>query len=310
MSPAPNPRAICAFSLLALSACGSSQQMRKGAEAMPAMDVVELAAPAPAIVAPAPAPPAPSRIPISLPQIAYSYRYGFLVPAGALEATQKAHVAACDRLGPVRCQIVTMSRSGTDAWETGELHLKVDAAAARGFGQALEKAVSGRGGEMNESGISAEDLSKQIIDTDARVKAKTMLAQRLTQLLATRQGTTADLVAAERALSDVQEELDSARTQLAEMKGRVAMSDINISYATRPTAGGSVVAPLRAAFTSAGETFGGSIAALVRFLIIALPWALALWGGIKLFRVLGGRFPRLRRPWRKRDAAPSEATPH
>lgn len=247
-------------------------------------------------------PPAPEVIPFTLPQIAYRYNYGFVVPAGMIEATQRAHVAACDRMGPVRCRIVTMSRSNSGQDLSGELTVNVDAAKARNFGGELEKAVSGRGGEMSESGISAEDLSKQIIDTDARVKAKTLLAQRLTQLLATRQGTTADLVTAEKALSEVQEELDSARTQLADMKGRVAMSIISISYSTRAAPSSGFLDPLKAGFSSAGKTLGDSLALLMHVLIAVVPWVLALVGIIKLYRRLGGRFPRLRWPWRRKAA--------
>ena len=292
-------RAACILPMLAaLPACNKPQNMASE----PVSAALDMVAPAAIAVAEEPAPAAPSgraEIPVHLPQIAYSYRYGFAVPAGLLEVTQKAHVAACDRLGPARCQIVTMSRSGGAEFESGSLRLKVDAAKARRFGADLEKSVSSSGGELNDSSTSAEDLSKQIIDTDARVKAKTLLAQRLTELLKTRNGTTADLVAAERALADVQEELDGAGTYLAEMKGRVAMSDIDINYSTQQTATKSFFEPMKTAFSSVGETFAISVAALVRFLIFVLPWGLALFGFIKLYRILGGRVPRLRWPGRK-----------
>lgn len=285
--------------LLVLGACGKREPALKAAEqSAPALDIVaadEMAMPA------AIAPP-PAGIRVFQPQIAYTYRYGFLIPAGALEGTQKAHLAACDRMGKARCQIIDMSRSGRDEEETGDLHLKVDATQARAFGSGLQKAVAGKGGELNESAVSAEDLSRQIVDTDARVKAKTLLAARLTELLATRKGTTGDLVTAERALSDVLEELDSARSQLADMKGRVVMSDINISYAARQTTAGSFADPLKHAVATVGETLGGSIAALLWFVIMVLPWLLAAWGGVKLYHKLGGRFPRLRWPWRRSAA--------
>ncbi len=134
-----------------------------------------------------------------------------------------------------------------------------------------------------------------------------MLADRLTQLLATRGGSVADLVEAERALSQVQEELDQARTWLAEMKGRVAMSVMTINYSSTPTASSSLLSPVREAFSSAGEIFGFSLGALIRFVVAAIPWALLLWGAVALFRRLGGRLPRLR--WRSRIATASLAAP-
>ena len=314
MRPGNKPRVASVFLLLAaLPACNKSQPTLKAAEDVAPEMLSVMAEPAPVMAPAAPAvPPAPSKpsaIPIHVPQISYSYRYGFTVPSGGLEATQKAHLAACDRLGPTRCQLVAMSRNGSDQWETGLLSLKVDAVIARNFGTDLEKTVSGRGGSLSESSISAEDLSKQIVDTDARVKAKTLLAQRLTELLATRRGTTIDLVTAERALADVLEELDGARSQLAEMKDRVVLSDISINYTTQQTTAGSAYDPVKEAFESVGVVFGTSLAVLLRFVVVILPWGLALFGLVKLYRALGGRFPRLRWRWRKAAGVETSAQP-
>lgn len=285
--------------LALLAGCNRSENGHRAAEAFNLMNVAQ--EPVPPQASPPILP--ENGTPVTLPQIAYSYRYGFLVPDGAIEATQKLHLAACERMGRVGCQIVTMSRSDDGETQSGQLIVNVDATRARRFSAELEASVAGKGGEMTESAISAEDLSRQIIDTDARVKAKALLAQRLTELLATRKGTTADLVTAERALSDVQQELDSARTQLKDMKGRVAMSDITISYSTRPVTTDGFMTPLQTALSSAGKTLGDSLATLMHVLIAVLPWALALFGGIKLYRRLGGRFPRLRWPWRRKTAA-------
>ena len=249
-----------------------------------------------------------SAIPLSQPQLAYSYRYGFRLPSDRVAETQKAHAAACEKLGPTRCRVISLSQSGDENRHYGELKLSVEAKRARSFAADLGGIVSGKGGEQIDAGMTAEDLSKQIVDTDARIRAKTLLAERLTQLLATRGGSVADLVAAERALSQVQEELDQARTWLAEMKGRVAMSDMTITYSSTPTASSSLLSPVREAVSSAGEILGFSVGALIRFLVAALPWLLVLWGAVKLYRKLGGRWPR----WKWRRGAPvptAEAQP-
>lgn len=288
--------------LLALAGCGSGPDARQASEQF-ATTPAKMAAP----TAPegggqeqdaqAGAVADPSR-----PQLAYSYRYGFRLPADEVADTQKAHAGACEKLGMTRCRVINMTRSGDENHQFGELQISIDAGLARSFGATLGTIASGRGGRQVDAGISAEDLSKQIIDTDARVRAKTLLADRLTQLLATRGGSVADLVEAERALSQVQEELDQARTWLAEMKGRVAMSTMTISYSSTPTASGSLISPVRDALSSAGEILGFSIGMLIRFLIAVLPWLLLLWGAVKLFRKLGGRFPRLR--WRRGSTPP------
>lgn len=249
-----------------------------------------------------------SAIPLSQPQLAYSYRYGFRLPSDRVAETQKAHAAACEKLGSTRCRVISLSQSGDENRHYGELKLSVEAKQARPFAADLGGIVSGKGGEQIDAGMTAEDLSRQIVDTDARIRAKTLLAERLTQLLATRGGSVADLVAAERALSQVQEELDQARTWLAEMKGRVAMSDMTITYSSTPTASSSLLSPVREAVSSAGEILGFSVGALIRFLVAALPWLLVLWGAAKLYRKLGGRWPRWK--WRRGSAVPpAEAQP-
>jgi hypothetical protein len=239
------------------------------------------------------------KIAVSLPQIAYSYRFGFILPRSRIDEVQKAHIAACDKLGPARCRMMSMDRSSGGYGAGASLNLEVDAQIARRFGTELGALAAAAGGEQTNDSISAEDLTKNIIDTDARVKAKELLTKRLTELLATRTGSVADLVAAERALADVQEELDAARSNLAAMHGRVAMSSLTINYSATPTAGGSLSMPVKEALGAAGGTLGASLGILIRFVIATAPWLLALWGAIKLWRRVGGRWPLIRWPWRR-----------
>lgn len=246
-------------------------------------------------------PPADQGIKISLPQIAYTYTYSFTLPRAHIFDVRKAHLAECEKLGPKRCQVVNMGSTESEYGVDASLTLKIDASIARQFGANLNRTVNNSGGEQASESINAEDLSKQIIDTDARVKAKELLAKRLSELLATRSGSVADLIAAERALSDVLEELDSARTLLAALRGRVAMSDMTINYSARPTTSGSLFAPVKGAIESAGATLGASLGSLISFIFTAAPWLLALWGAVKLYKRMGGHWPRLRWPWKRND---------
>jgi Domain of unknown function (DUF4349) len=245
---------------------------------------------------------APS-IPQSEPQIAYSYTYGYRIAAGAIDAVQAKHVALCDKLGKTRCRIGNMRRSSSDGEFTeAALTLFVDAKIARVFGNELDKAVAAEGGENSDRGIQAEDLSKQIIDTDARIKAKQALADRLLALIQNKSGSVADLVAAERAFADAQEELDAARSSIADLRGRVALSQIEISYASRNPSGSGFMRPVREAFASAGQGLGSSLGALVTFIVVAFPWVLLLSALLWLKRRMGWKLG-LRRPWGRRDPA-------
>ena len=252
--------------LVPLAACGQAPEGGASPAAM------EVAAPAPAEGAKEGEGEA---VKVVLPQIAYSYRYGFTVPAAAIAQVQQAHVAACDRLGAARCRVVEMQRRAADGGgASGSLRLQVDARIARGFGAELSKAVNGAGGALDESSTTSEDLSKQIVDTEARLRSKQALAARLMQLLQSRNGTVAELVEAERKVAEVQEEIDAAQSWLAEMRGRVSMSAIEVDY---DAAGGSgFFRPIREAGANLAQILGVSVAGLMVLVVGGLPWALVI----------------------------------
>lgn len=221
---------------------------------------------------------------VVVPQIAYTYSLGFDVPGDALAAIQDRHIALCDGLGPARCHVLVMERSsGADGGGPGTLKLVVRADLARGFEKSLGAVAAKDGGEQVDSSIAAEDLSKQIVDTEARLRAKQALAARLMELLRTRTGPVADLVAAERAVAEVQEEIDAAASWLAEARGRVSMSTIDVTYRPVGGAGGGFIAPLERSFETMSSVFGNSLALLIRLVAGLLPWAVV---GLVVFLIV------------------------
>jgi hypothetical protein len=75
----------------------------------------------------------------ALPQIAYAYTIGYRAAAGAIAGLQRRQIGLCDRLGPARCRIVSMSRdSGDDGAPQGALSLLVEARIARPFQDRLD----------------------------------------------------------------------------------------------------------------------------------------------------------------------------
>lgn len=235
------------------------------------------------------------------PQIAYEYSYGFRLPTEALAKVQAKHVALCDSLGVARCRVIDMKRSaGEGDYASGSLQLAVASAIARPFGARLSEAAGEEGGTLADSGITAEDLSKQIVDTEARLRQRTLLATRLTELLATRKGTVAELVEAERAVAQVQEEIDQARSWLAQMRGRVAMSKLSVSYSSASPAGGGFAEPIRLAIGRAGEILGISFAALITVVVGLGPWIALIALGWWLWRRRKRRLATRYEP----DAAP------
>src|SRR3954466_13645402 len=114
------------------------------------------------------------------PQIAYIYSIGCSGGAVSVGEVQRRHVALCDSLGPARCRIVSMRRdSNDDGAANATLSLLVDARIARAFQDRLDAVTTGSGGSISNRGVEAEDLSKQMVDTAAKVRGKEALAQRL-----------------------------------------------------------------------------------------------------------------------------------
>ncbi len=213
-------------------------------------------------------------IPVSMPKIAYTYDYAFALPGDGIADLQKKHADMCEAQGPFSCRIIGMSHSGDDGeYASGRLQLAVAAPKARAFGEALNTATGDAGGEQVSATIAGEDLSKQIIDTDARLQARTILRDRLLEVLRTRRGSVRELVEAERSVAQVNEEIDQAKSWLEEMRARVAFSRVDIAYESTNATGGSFLAPIKSAFASVGTITGNVLGGLIMLLAILIPLA-------------------------------------
>src|SRR3569833_975234 len=87
-------------------------------------------------------------------------------------------------------------------------------------------------------------------------------------------GKVGELVEAEKAFATTQEELDAARGLQAQLRQRVAMSDITITYSSSADEG--AWAPVRHSLQNGGQTLTTSIAAAITFVLAAIPWAILL----------------------------------
>ncbi|MBC9032210.1 DUF4349 domain-containing protein [Sphingomonas sp. JC676] len=264
--------------------------------AMPEMAVAEparIASPAMAVPPPgeAMAPPdngvpATQAISVNVPQLAYTYMLGYRMPGTAIADAQQAHLALCTRLGPSRCQLVSMQRSSNEQGNANaNLKLRVASGIAQSFSAELGKAVSSAGGRAADTSVTADDVSKDVVDTDARIRQREILVARLTDMLRNRQGRVSELVEAERSVAQAQEELDQAKGWLGELRGRIAFSDFTINYVPVST-----VAPSPRTFAGqlgdAVAQSGIAVIAVVRTLLLIaiflLPW-LALATPVVLF---------------------------
>jgi hypothetical protein len=227
-------------------------------------------------------------------QIAYSYAYGFRVDAKNLPGLQQRHRALCLEMGS-DCRVLSLVQSGNEDYGYGEMKLQVAASRAEEFGTQLSKATDGIDAEQVSFGISGEDLTEQIIDTEARLEGRRVLRDRLMEVLRTRQGSVGDLVQAERGVAEVNEEIDAATQRLASMRNRVAFSAVNITY--DPMLGEYQIGftrPIAEAFRSVGSTLGITVAVII-YAVVALVPIIALLLGLRwIWRKSGFRLRRRR----------------
>jgi hypothetical protein len=217
-------------------------------------------------------------IPVTLPKMAYVFDYGFRLAGEGIAPLQQQHADMCEAQGPYTCRIISLSRTGEEEDEiSGELQLAVASDKARGFGALLSAAAATADAEAFRANIQGEDLSKSIVDTEARVRSRIALRDRLMEVLRTRQGKVEELVEAERQVAAVNEEIDQAQSWLKEQQGRVAFSRMTLTYESA-TPGGSFLRPVEGALGSLGGIFGTLAAVLIVLGSLAVPVLAGVFG--------------------------------
>jgi len=263
-------------------------------------DEVVAAPAADAAAAPAREPPQSGvQVPAGAPMLAYSYEYSVSLPGRQVDALRRRHERACADAGPTVCQVVSTSIADRgDGAVRGVLSMRAAPSWLKRFRDGLESDAKDAGGRIETSDVTSEDLSREIVDTEAQLRAKTTLRDRLQGLLAGRPGRLADLLEVERELARVQGEIDSTQSQLAVMRGRVAMSEINLAYQARDMVGSPVRSPLSRSLGGFFGAMAASLAAIIDIVALTAPWAVLVAGVLWLLR---RRLPKLGR----RAAAPS-----
>jgi hypothetical protein len=271
---------------LTLAACSQESPAYKDADM--AVTGARVAAPAAMDATSEPAPPPPGGAPAEAgAMLAYSYSMGVKAPKTAIEPMVAAHEKKCLDAGTAVCQVLgsSVNTYGEDQ-VSGYLNLRAEPEWLAGFRSGIASDAEGAGGELTANTSSAEDLTQYIVDVEARLEAKRMLRDRIKEILATRQGSLADVLAAERELANVQGEIDSMTAQLAAAKARVAMSALSISYNSDPETSTSMWKPLAEAFKSFGRNSMASLADAVTFVSRTWPffliglfvlWVLRAW---------------------------------
>ncbi len=223
-----------------------------------------------------PAPEPNSDNPSSQSFLAYRYNYTFALPAKAVKPAMEGHMKICVTAGPDKCQVLRSHNSQhSDTKISAFLSLRAEPGWLKTYAKDVQDDVEAAKGEMRSSDVSAEDLTRQILDTDARLKAQITLRDRLQGLLETRNAELKDLLALERELARVQSQIESATTTLNVLRKRVSMSVVDIHYNSQSVAvSRSAFAPIGDALKDFFRTLSRGLASVIYFFAAILPWLL------------------------------------
>lgn len=272
--------------LLGLAACGQMPESpgadRGVAGVVATADVaaMDAAAPAAEMAEPAPPPGVPQGIATTGRDLAYEHSFALEVPGDAVQPLQDAQAADCRTAGPAKCLVIA---SGLDRSADGSVHARLQMRMLPGrieaFRAALQQATGAARGEIVSAETTSEDLTQVIVDTEAMLRTRSALRERLLALLGRQSGKVADLLEVERELARVQQEIDAATSAMKVYRLRVDMALVTVAIRSeRSSVGGDVGSPLGDALRDFVRIMAQSAAIIVRLVAGLLPVLLA--GGI------------------------------
>ena len=134
-------------------------------------------------------------------------------------------------------------------------------------------------GDVGTVDVQNEDVTAQGQDLDARIKALEISIDRLEKILA-KAGSSAEVVRAEDALTQRQEQLESLQAQRKALTDQVSLSTLNVELIEKGSA--STVSPggFKGGLTTGWNALVDTVNAIVSMAGVAAPWlavALVVW---------------------------------
>ena len=182
------------------------------------------------------------------------------------------------------------SETGRKDFRTAQLTLRLPAAQ-------FDAALSGLNpiGKIESQNVGSEDVTEQFVDMTARMTNAKRLEERLINLLANRTGKLEEVLAVERELARVREEIERYEGRLRYLRTRAAVSTLSINlHEPYPiTEGPRGSNPVAEAFKRAWRNFirllANTIASLgviipVALVVLMLGWILRRYGLLPRFR--------------------------
>jgi hypothetical protein len=207
------------------------------------------------------------------PGVAFTYRYAFTLPAKAIAGVQQQHAAACERLGPTRCQVTGMSY---DQPRKGEVSARLDLLlapeVAHSFGSDAIASVEKADGSVDTASLQGDDAGGAIEQSQRRSDALRAQLARLEKRLATPGLSSEEKTELSRRASELRSQLGSEVEVRQQKEASLATTPMSFAYSSEGLF--STSNP----FGQAASSSLGSMQAMAAFLLTAagllLPWLL------------------------------------
>lgn len=207
------------------------------------------------------------------PGVAFSYRYAFTLPAKAVAGVQQQHAAACERLGPTRCQVVGMSYDQPRKDEvSARLDLLLAPEIAHSFGGDAIAAVEKADGSIDNASVDGDNAGGAIEDSQRHSSALRAQLARIEKRIAIPGLSKEEKTELAQRASELRGQLGSEQQVRQEKEASLATTPMTFSY------GSEGVFSSNNNFGKAAATSLGSLTATLAFLLTAagllLPWLL------------------------------------
>lgn len=216
-------------------------------------------------------------------------RHALLVETSAeqMQAAFDATTAHCLQLN---CQILTanFNRETLQNSPSASLSMRIPPRNVEIFLTGLAKS-----GEVLQHHRESEDKTNAVVDADARIKNLTEFRDNLRTMLSDKSAKFKDLIEVQRELVNTQSELDSIQSVRKILALETELVAVNIEFSAKQgiTEQG-FFSPVAQAFKNAGGNMMDSVASVITFVMVVLPWLLLGIPALMLTRKLWARLKK------------------
>ncbi|MGB2592137.1 MAG: DUF4349 domain-containing protein [Candidatus Acidiferrum sp.] len=222
--------------------------------------------------------------------IAERHKLEVVTPESDLQKSWEATIAFCKT---IRCEVLnsTITTRAAGAEPSGAIAARVVPDDLQALLAQVQKL-----GQISTHTTDREDVTNQVIDSEAKLKNLTALRDSLREMLKKPSATVQDLVAIQQQLADTQAQLDSETAQRKVLANETEKIAVNISF--RVVAHGApsgAFSQVRDAFLESGSVLADSLASLITVIVTLIPWMILIIPGIWLLAKTWRRLKRDRK---------------